>query len=211
MTDADPDAVELLRLHELLCAGEDLTAPARMAELLLPALKRRFSGTKLADPHAVDSLVGLSIARYLADPDRWKPDRSPLLAYLYRDVGGDVLNERDSRARLRRHEEPNSAAVELAGADRNLNVEEEVLDEMDPFDVPPAVLARAHEEIAVFSDQDRHLLELLGAGVRSTSAYAEVLGISHLPQEAQTEEVKRHKDRLKKRLGVIRREFNRTD
>lgn len=211
MTDTDPDAVELLRLHQLLCAGEDPTAPARMAELLLPALKRRFSATRLADPHTVESLIGLSIARYLADPDRWKPELAPLLAYLYRDVGGDVLNERDSRARLRRHEEPNSAAVELAGADRNLNVEEEVLDEMDPFDVAPAVLARAHEEMAAFSDQDRHLIELLGAGVRATSAYAEVLGISHLPQEAQTEAVKRHKDRLKKRLGVIRSEFDRTD
>lgn len=139
-----------------------------MAELLLPALKRRFSGTKLADP--LESLIGLSIARYLADPDRWKPDRAPLLAYLYRDVGGDVLNERDSRARLRRHEEPTSAAVEVAGVDRNLNVEEEVRDEMEPFDVAPTVLARARDEMAAFSDQDRHLIELLGGGVRATSA-----------------------------------------
>ena len=121
MSDSGPDADEVLRLHELLCTAEDPTAPARMAELLLPALRRRFSGTRLADPHTVESLIGLSIARYLADPDRWKPDRAPLLAYLYRDVGGDVINERDSQARLRRHEEPNSAAVELAGVDRNLN------------------------------------------------------------------------------------------
>ena len=90
-------------------------------------------------------------------------------------------------------------------------MEEEVLDEMDPFDVAPAVLARARDEMAAFSDQDRRLIELLGAGTRSTSAYAEVLGISHLPREAQTKEVKRHKDRLKKRLGVIRSEFDRTD
>lgn len=211
MNDTDPEAGELLRLHEQLCDGEDPTAPARMAELLIPGLRRRFSGTRLADPHEVDSLIGLSVARYLDDPSRWQPDRGPLLAYLWRDVDGDVTNERDSRARLRRHEEPDSAAVELVGADRNPGPEEEVLDDMDPFDAASAVLARAQEEIAALSEQDRQLIELLGGGVRVTSAYAEVLGFAHLPKEAQSDEVKRHKDRLKKRLGVIRGQLDRTD
>lgn len=211
MSGPDPDPGELERLHQVLQAGADPTASARMAELLLPALRRRFAGTKLADPHAVGSLIGLSITRYLAEPTRWQPERGPLLAFLWQDVSGDVTNERDSRARLRRHEEPDSAAVELLGADRNLSVEEEVLDDMDPFDVEPSQLARARSELASFDDRDRQLIELLGAGVRSTSPYAEVLGLAHLPDAIQAKEVKRHKDRLKKRLGVIRGQLDRTD
>jgi hypothetical protein len=211
MSDTDPDADELLRLHELLIAEIDPTAPACMAELLLPALKRRFAGARLPDPHDVESLIGWSIARYVAEPTRWQPQQAPLLAFLYQDVNGDIVNERDRRARLRRHEEPDSAVVELVGADRNPGPEEEVLDDMDPFDMAPAVLARAREEIAPMDSQDRQLIELLGDGVRATSAYAEVLGIVHLPKEAQADEVKRHKDRLKKRLGVIRAQLDRTD
>jgi RNA polymerase sigma-70 factor (ECF subfamily) len=208
---SEPDPTELQRLHEALVAGTDPTAPARMADLLLPALERRFARTQLPDPHSVSSLIGLSIARYLADPSRWQPERAPLLAFLWQDVSGDVKNERDSRARLRRHEEPDSVAVELVGADRNLDVEEEVLDEMDPFGVAPSRVALARDEIATFDERDRRLIALLGAGARSTSAYAEVLGIAHLPEVAQAKEVKRHKDRLKKRLGVIRGQLERAD
>lgn len=211
MSDSDPDPDELLSLHQLLITEEDPTAPARMAELLLPALKRRFAGTRLPDPHDVESLIGWSIARYVTEPSRWRPQQAPLLAFLYQDVNGDIVNERDRRARLRRHEEPDSAVVELVGADRNPSPEEEVLDDMDPLDVAPALLARAREEISPINKQDRQLIEPLGGGVRATSAYAEVLGIVHLPKEAQAEEVKRHKDRLKKRLGVIRAQLDRTD
>lgn len=211
MSDPDPDPGDLQLLHEALLAGADPTAPARMAELLMPALHRRFSGRELPDPHAVTSLVGLSIARYLAKPARWRPERGPLLAFLWQDVAGDIKNERDSRARLRQHELPDSAAVELFATDQNLSVEEEVLDDMDPFDMAQALAGRALDAISGFSQQDRELVELLGAGVRSTSPYAEVLGITHLPEPHQAKEVKRHKDRLNKRLGVVRGQLERAD
>jgi DNA-directed RNA polymerase specialized sigma24 family protein len=203
----DPDPAELRRLHEALVADEDPTVPARLAELLLPALRRRFASTRMSDPHSVESLIGQSIARYLNEPGRYRPERGPLLAYLWQDVAGDVKNEWDSHTRLRQHESPDSAAVELGTADRNLSVEEEVLDAVDPFDVPLAMLERAWEQLNRFSEQDRQLIMLLGAGVRSTGPYAEVLGIAHLPSHLQAKEVNRHKDRLKKRLEVIRGEL----
>lgn len=211
MSAADPDPAELRRLHEALVSADDPTAPSRLAELLLPPLRRRFASTRMPDPHSLESLIGLSIARYLADPTRWQPQHGPLLGYLWQDVNGDVKNERGSRARLRQHESPDSAAVELGAVDRNLSVEEEVLDDMDPFDVPPALVEQARAQVSRFSERDRQLVGLLGAGVRSTSPYVEILGIAHLPEEAQAKEVKRHKDRLKKRLGVIRGELSRPD
>lgn len=204
----DRDPAELRELHEALLAGEDPTVPARLAELLLEALQRRFVSKRTFDPDSVESLICQSIARYLNEPWRYRPERGPLLAYLWRDVTGDLKNEWDSHARLRRHESPDSAAVELGTADRNLSVEEEVLDTVDRFDVPTAVLERARKQLSQFSEQDRQLIMLLGEKVRSTTPYAEILGITHLPARAQAKEVNRNKDRLKKRLGVIRDELS---
>lgn len=207
----DPDPARLRELHEAVTAGEDPTAPAQMAELLLPALRRRFASTPMSDPHSVESLIGLSVARYLAEPERYQPERGPLLAWLWQDVAGDLRNEWDARARLRLHESPGSDVVELGSDDRNLSVEEEVLDAVDRFDVSSAILQRARDELGQFSEQDRLLIELLGAGVRDTGPYSEVLGIAHLPGSAQAREVNRHKDRLRKRLGVIRGKLSRPE
>jgi hypothetical protein len=52
------------------------------------------------------------------------------------------------------------------------------------------------------SDVDRQILSLRLDGVRSTKAYAEVLGIAELPIEQQRRIVKQHKDRIDK---IIRR------
>jgi hypothetical protein len=211
MSRNDPDPRELRELHEALVAGEDPTVPARLAELLLPALRRRFASREAPDPHSVESLINLSIARYLKEPERYQPERGPILAYLWRDVAGDLNNEWEGRIRLRDQESSSRTAVGLGTADRNPTVEEEVLDAVDRFDVPTAVLERAREQLSRFSEQDRQLIMLLGAGVRSTAPYAEALGITHLSARAQAKEVNRNKDRLKKRLGVIRDELSRPE
>ena len=53
----------------------------------------------------------------------------------------------------------------------------------------------------LFDDpKDRRMVELILDGERSTEAFAAVLGLESLPIEQQRSEVKRNKDRLKKRL-----------
>jgi|SRR5215475_5243974 len=207
---SEPDQAELRRLHDELCTGEDPTVPARLAELLLPALQRRFRRVPGADPHSLESLIGLSIARYLNDPHRYRPDKGPLLAYLWKDIEGDRRNELASRGARRSHEVPDTAAVEVEAGDRNLSVEEEVLDALDPLDMPRRLLDAARTEATAFSDQDRELLMLMADGVRESASYAEVLGIGHLPPADYKREVKRHKDRLKARLEVIRGQLGRS-
>ena len=73
----------------------------------------------------------------------------------------------------------------------------------------PAVVFEATEidlgpELAVFLDslppEEKRVLPLMQDGERHTSAYAEVLGITQLSPLEQAREVKRVKDRLKKRL-----------
>lgn len=209
---------ELIRFHAELVEGADPTTPARLAELLIGPLRRRFQGFRALDWDTVDSTIGWSIARYLREPTRFDPERGGLLPYLWQDVQGDLLNDAERRTvpmadgyestgerpRRARREVPDSDAVEVERDHRNPSVDEEVLDVIDPYDLPPALVERARTELGRFDQRDQALLDLLGGGVRETAPYAEVLGISHLDVDTQRREVKRHKDRLKARLEVIR-------
>lgn len=203
MPEASPSQEQLLALHRALLAG-DVTASARLAELLLPALSRRFAGRRELDRADVESIVGLSIATYLRDPGRYEPARgTPLLAYLYQDALGDIRNEAAKRGR-RPEDATEDGVLELVPARGNPTPEDDVVDRLDPLDLPRSLVDAALAQIDLLSDEDREFLRLRAEGVRSTHAYAAVLGIAHLPPDQQRREVKRAKDRLDKRLGSIR-------
>jgi hypothetical protein len=201
----DPSELELGRLHERLLAG-DPVAPAELAERLLPLLRARLAGwaRTVDDPHMVPSAIGLVIARYLTDPARFDPERGGLTGYLAMEVRGDVKNELDSRRRRRRHESPVADPVELELRGRDSTVEEEALDAVDPIGVSPAAVQATRQALGELDQVDRRVLEMMVEGVRPTSAYAAVLGISHLPVDLQRKAVKQHKDRLNKRLERLR-------
>jgi hypothetical protein len=211
VTTADePDQEHLLRLHDELVNGER-TAPARMANLVLEPLVRRVrQGVSGIDEPQVRSTCCQTLARYLRSPEIYEPNRGPLIAWLVLDARGDVLNELTS-ARGRR-EIVDVATVELRGATGNVfteaaelrPVEEEALDHADPYDVPTDVLASIREHAAALSPEDAAMIELMGEGVRETAAYAEVLGITHLPAQEQQAAVKREKDRLTRQLERLR-------
>lgn len=215
----DPTSEELDELHAALVLDADPTVPAKIAELLVDPLRRRFRRFRGLDWDTIDSTIGLSVARYLREPSRFDPERGGLLPFLWQDIRGDLLNEverctvpvadREKQAgseppRRQRREIPDSDAIEVGQDRRNPAVDEEVLDAIDPYDIPPTLVEQARAELGRFDQRDQALLELLGAGIRGTAAYAEVLGIAHLDVETQRREVKRHKDRLKARLEVIR-------
>jgi hypothetical protein len=201
----DPTEAELGQLHERLLAGDPI-APAELAERLLPLLRARLAGWAgtVDDPHMVPSAIGLVIARYLENPTRFDPERGGLAGYLAMEVRGDVKNELDSRRRRRRHESPVAEPVELELRGRDSTVEEEALDAVDPIGVSPTVVHAARQALGELDQVDRRVLEMMVDGVRPTSAYAAVLGISHLPVDLQRKAVKQHKDRLQKRLERLR-------
>jgi hypothetical protein len=182
-----------------------------MARLVLESLVRRVRRSVGGiDESQVRSTCCQTLARYLLSPEEYEPSRGPLLAWLTLDARGDVLNELAS-ARARR-EVVDVATVELRGGTGNVfteaaalsSVEEEALDHADPYDLPPDVLATIREHAAGFSPEDAAMIELMGEGVRETAAYAEVLGITHLPAPEQQAAVKREKDRLTRRLERLR-------
>jgi RNA polymerase sigma-70 factor, ECF subfamily len=196
---------DLRALHQRLLDG-DRTVATELVPLLLPHLQQRLARLRASvdDPDEVTSQIGLAIAHYLNDPERFDPSRGDLVTYLSVVARGDVLNELDARRRRRVHEVPSSRLVELDPPDRNPTVEETALDAVDPVDIAPETAVSALQALSDLGEEDRKMLELMADRVRATSAYAAVLGISHLPDELQRTAVKRHKDRLQKRLERLR-------
>jgi hypothetical protein len=129
---------------------------------------------------------------------------------LYQDVRGDLLNE--YAREVRRRETPVGEAQQFEDelVEGNPSVEELVMDRLDPFDLPPRVVAEATRALGDLDEVDQKVLQLMADGVRATSAYAEVIGIAHLPVEQQRKAAKRAKDRLTKRMETLRDRFNRT-
>ena len=138
----------------------------------------------------------------LSAPDKYDRARAPLLAYLYRDIDGDVRNEAAKRSR-RPEASAEGEILELRAPRGNPTVEDEVVERLDPLDMPRWKVEAALAQLRELSHEDREILRLRSEGVRSAHVYAQVLGIAHLPAEQQRREVKRAKDRLGKPLGSI--------
>ncbi len=193
-------------LHRRLIGGEDARVTAEIAEAFLPELRRALSKRffNLPDPHLVETVAEDTLLKYFRNPEKFNPARSSLIAYLYMDARGDLLNllessRKDVELFLPVSEYEPRATV--AGDDpETLLIEEEIrkLDEGSP------IVRRAMAKTA--DGRDRELLELMMYGVRETEVYARALGIEDQPQREQAAIVKRHKDRLKKALRrAIRR------
>ena len=200
-----PSSTDELALHQRLLAGDPI-APSDLAVAYLgylgrylrernPAIDDEFCQTA-----AEDALMALS-----KRPQSYDPARATLVAYLRLSAQGDLRN---LLARERRHRgrQANLQAVELSGV-----VGKEVGD--DTYD--PAVLVEARESVSEVVRQRLAIpagvlqgltpgeitaLQLMAEGERRTPPFAEAMGITALPLAQQRHEVKRVKDRLKKRL-----------
>lgn len=191
-----PGRDEQTALHNALLRS-DPTAPARTVEALLePLLERLRWKWPHADPHELEEQAADSLLHYLEAPRRYDPKRASLLHYLVLDAHGDLVNAYN---RPRRLEEIPHDDVALNGATRN--------NESDEFSASQA----RHEDAAfellldgAFPDAaERAVVELLRDGVRANAPYAAALGLSHLPIGQQNQEVKRVKDRIKKRIRRV--------
>lgn len=188
-------------LHER-CLAQDRTGFSRLVELYFHDLVRevRARNDYLHDEHLVYEAVIQALMNYFARPDSYNPQKLPLLRYLVMSARGDLKNLVEKHRRIDSREAPLTGGVEdqdgdteqeiqIAGRD---NVESEVLERMS--DVSDRL------DKAFPDPEDRAVAELILDGVRATAAYAEVLGITDWPIEAQAEEVKRRKDKVKKRM-----------
>jgi hypothetical protein len=201
-----PAPAHALEMHTRLCEG-DPVAPADFAEAFLDCLATWLQRTNARiDPHICDEAAEDAILALIGNPRSFNPQRGTLDAYLRMSARGDLRNllEKEARHRSRR---AGIEAVELSAADRNhLQVivdPARIVEQAEELATP----MRSHIPASVrasLNGEEEAVLSLMAEGERKTEAYARILGILHLPPAAQRSEVKRVKDRLKRRLERAR-------
>lgn len=201
-----PAPTRALEIHTRLCEG-DPVAPADLAEAFLDPLaiwlQRKNANI---DPHLCDEAAEDAILALIGNPRSFNTNRGALDAYLRMSARGDLRNllQKEGRHRSRR---AGIETVELFAADRN-DVQEtadplHIVEQAAALETP--MLHRIPDSVrASLNREEEAVLTLMAEGERQTEAYASILGILQLPQAAQRREVKRVKDRLKRRLERAR-------
>lgn len=197
---ADNDDLEKLGfdLHTRLLEGAD-QASDEIIRHFLPALVRalRRKYPQLTDPHIAETAANDALLAYLTRPEKFDPQRSSLIAYLYMHARTNLIDLLRQQSRVER----NHLEFEegLATSDSSLDPESRLIES-------ETALIR-HVQQIVTDPRDREVMSLMVEGERKTSVFAEALGIAHLSVVEQAIAVKRHKDRLKKALtrGLARR------
>jgi hypothetical protein len=179
-------------LHKRLLMGTDLCVSAELCELFLPLLKRALDSRfhHLRDPHLTESFAIDSLLRYLAAPEKFNVAKSSLIAYLYIDAHGDLLNFLETQKKFIELHVP---ATEHELKDSTTGEEMEALFEKS-VSIADSVIAEIADPV------DLEMIELMMQRERNTDSFAEVLGIINLGKDEKFAEVKKHKDRLKAKL-----------
>ncbi|MGH2459754.1 MAG: hypothetical protein ACRDIY_12895 [Chloroflexota bacterium] len=189
-------------LWEHLVAGDDPTASADFAEAylgpLITSLGRRYPRV---DTAIRETAAGEAIFSLIKNPLAYRPERQTLDAYLRMSATGDLKNLLRSEARHQQRR------VDLEAVELSPPLGKYLWDE----GADPAIIAERREDDAMARESQRAIRQglspeedrvwgLLGDGERRTDVFARALGIADWPVEARRREVKRVKDRLKKRF-----------
>jgi DNA-directed RNA polymerase specialized sigma24 family protein len=195
-----PPPEEGLRLHlRLLVSEADASADICRAYLppLEASLAAKFRG---ADPETLRTAAHDALVAYFQNPSAYDPPRGDLAKYLRMAARADLSNLLRTEKRHHRGRVAWSV-VELGEDAGNLS---------GGGEEPPAQLQRDEEaercraRLQRLRDgctpEERRVLDLILAGERANHVFAAALGRGDLPADEQAREVKRVKDRLKKRL-----------
>lgn len=194
-------------LHERLLAG-DPTAPSDLAQQVLEPvtqrLRRRFPGVR--DKSLIDSAAVDAILNYAERPGQFDPAKASLVGYLTLSARGDLLNALDAQKSRQAHE-MSLENVEFVNSDRkirSMSGESTMLADEIAVDNLAARQLTSRLKAAAENSRDLAILQLIIQGEKRTEIFADALGLSELSPEAQRSAVKRHKDRLKKRVQRLR-------
>jgi RNA polymerase sigma-70 factor (ECF subfamily) len=210
-------------LHARLLKGErrDPVASSELAGVILEPLRRRLAwragnllramGPTVRDDALNDATV-TAYMNYVRRPEQYDPRkaRGGLLPFLTMAAHRDLLNALPTIERHRnvvplslveqRGEDRNSPLTPVgavSGAERGTNPE----DVVDAHERAAEGDARMRAQLRLMeSDAERGVLRHMLAGERDTATFAADLGLSGLAADAQRHEVKRVKDKIKKRL-----------
>lgn len=201
MAGADLDSI-----YGALLSGEP-TAPRDLVNAcvgpLFGIIRHRFP---VLPAEAQQDAVHDALLALIADPTRYRPEKGSVLNYLAQVAAHKALDQ----LRALRRRQPESAvggAVELDRASANNPSRTDVEFEVQSRMVDAEVEALVREILP--DDRDRRVWEMGLDGRTPTQEYAAALDLVHLPPEEQAREVKRHRDRIWKRIQRRRDEFRR--
>lgn len=194
-----------LTLHNA-CLHGDEAAFDTLARAYVPAivkqLRRSFHGEW--NQEHIHSAVIDALMNYIQRPEQYKPElRKSLYSYLLMAAQGDLKNL------LRKEIDRNHRTASLDAVDNWDGEPEYDLSERqfsDGFDVEEFVIegeSLVWRKIAtIFADaRDRQCAYYILAEVRDTDAFVAIYDLHHLPPKEQEHVVKKHKDRIKKRMA----------
>ena len=196
MTFRLPSPESALELHQRLLR-KDVLAPQAACLAFLPALtvylQHKFPS---ADPHLHATAAADALLDYLHQPQRFDPCRGNLFNYLCVIAQRDFQNHQRN---ARRHDH-----VELPEQLGNSS-QSTVLDALLAAEQHEQSQRQLSQLAQRLPQRDQRVLRLMLQAERSTSVYARVMQLDHLPHKQQQQEVKRAKDRIFKRLlrGVL--------
>ncbi len=201
------DRTYTLQLHHRLLQG-DPRAPSEIMECMYEPLVRRLANTnptiwRLDETIIIDAVTD-ALSSYIKRPEQFQPQRSELFAYLVMSAQGDLRN---ALARLRR-EQARLVRFDPVAHDRASGN-----DSMDSNGGLPAqelspnarALCQAVMQVRqeLRDSREREVLDLIIGGERRTEVFARALHLEDRAPAEREREVKRVKDRIKRR--IIRR------
>lgn len=186
---------ELVDLHNRLLS-RDPVATEEMFSLVVPELEKhlRLQLPSLAvgvDPDIYLAAVYEALTDYFKKPEKYNPKKSGLLTYLRLASWRDLQNLLKKESRHASGRVP-LQSVEFSHSDGN-DISERVAQDLDDQRLV-AYLAQG------MSSDERAIFALMMEGERSTRVAAEAMNIAHLSSREQRQQVKRVKDRIKKRI-----------
>lgn len=151
------------------------------------------SSAQLLEDAAVDAFM-----QYLKAPEKYDVTRGTWITYLFQISRSRLLR---LAQRENRHLRALAGSVEL-DADPGYSVPaDERFDPQHGLEQSDAsTLVDRAQESSEFTPEELRILGLMKKGERSTKVFAQALAIAHLPVNEQRAEVKRIKDRIKKRI-----------
>jgi RNA polymerase sigma-70 factor (ECF subfamily) len=192
-----PSPEEEMLLHQRLLVHDPLAYRDvfhMYMERIARELEKQGYDIDVARDAAIDTVLA-----YREKPERYDRRKVHLFTYIM-GVARHKAMDRWRSAQAEAKREKKQSDVELA-----LRTPKDPLDQMETY-VRASQAADLVEEEGALSEQDEAFLRHLLMGESSTEELARVLGLPPMSREAQQLEVKRHRDRLMKRLGRIGKE-----
>jgi hypothetical protein len=191
---------EAARLHQRLLDADPIAPNDLAVAYLEPLISWLCAHNRRMDPDFCAEAADRAIVALIQHPSSYRPDRQSLEVYLRMSAQGDLRN---LLRKERRHHQRRSpwARVELSpeagkylGREDDPSLPLQVAEhQQEALDAVPASVREG------LTEAEARVLALMLQKVRKTSVYAEAYGITHLPPKEQAKEMKRVKDRLKKR------------